>query len=54
MQHLGLPEMHDSLMQAMESVLRDAEHLTPDMGGQANTLDLGAAVVAAIEHAAIA
>ncbi|MDO7643355.1 MAG: tartrate dehydrogenase [Reinekea forsetii] len=54
MQHLGLPEMHDSLMQAMESVLREAEHLTPDMGGQANTLALGAAVVAAIEHAAIA
>jgi len=48
MQHLGYEDMHDTLMQAMESVLRDAEHLTRDMGGKAHTDELGAAVVAAI------
>ncbi len=48
MQHLGYNEVHDSLMDAMETVLRDGNCLTRDMGGTANTRDLGAAVEQAI------
>jgi tartrate dehydrogenase/decarboxylase / D-malate dehydrogenase len=48
MQHLGYPMMHDTLMQAIETVLRDAKTLTPDMGGNAGTLELSQAVVEAI------
>ncbi len=48
MQHLGYPEMHDDLMAAVEAVLRDGKHLTPDMGGNATTRELGHAVTDAI------
>lgn len=46
MQHLGSTEMHDSIMQAMENVIREAKTLTADMGGQATTKELGEALVA--------
>ena len=48
MQHLGYPMIHDTLMQAIETVLREAENLTPDMGGRAGTRELSQAVVEAI------
>lgn len=48
MQHLGCNDVHDCLLSAMENVLREASALTPDMGGTANTRELGAAIVAAI------
>lgn len=48
MQHLGYDNIHDSLMDAMETVLREAKALTGDMGGSATTIELGKAVEAAI------
>ena len=48
MQHLGVPQMHDDLMAAIETVLRDADHLTPDMGGSATTRELGQAIAGAV------
>ena len=49
MQHLGVPAMHDDLVSAIETVLRDADHLTPDMGGKATTRELGQAIADAAE-----
>ncbi len=46
MQHLGYSMVHDTLMEAIETVLRDPKNLTPDMGGDASTHELGQAVVA--------
>jgi tartrate dehydrogenase/decarboxylase/D-malate dehydrogenase len=48
MQHLGYPMMHDTLMEAIEIVLRDGRNLTRDMGGNARTRELGQAVVEVI------
>jgi len=48
MQHLGQPGMHDALLTAMETVLRDGANLTPDMGGSASTRELGKAIEDAI------
>lgn len=45
MQHLGYPEIHDTVMEAFETVLRKGVHLTRDMGGSASTQDLGQAMV---------
>lgn len=45
MQHLGYDDVHDTLMHAMETVLREAKALTADMGGSANTRELGDAIV---------
>jgi tartrate dehydrogenase/decarboxylase/D-malate dehydrogenase len=50
LQHLGYSSCHDSIMAAIEAVLRDGSSLTRDMGGQADTTELGAAVVAALGH----
>ncbi|WP_207060875.1 tartrate dehydrogenase [Motiliproteus sp. SC1-56] len=47
-QHLGYSQVHDTLMAAMESVLREGKCLTPDMGGSAGTRELGDAVLSAI------
>ncbi len=49
LQHLGYPAAHDSIMMAIENVLREAAQLTPDMGGQSSTSDLGKEIAAAIE-----
>ena len=48
MQHLGYPTVHDDLMNAIEAVLRDADHLTPDMGGSATTRELSQAIIDAV------
>ncbi len=48
LQHLGHPEAHHSIMQAVEHVLAERENLTPDMGGKASTSELGKAIAAAI------
>lgn len=48
LQHLGHPEAHDTIMTAVENVLSEASSLTPDMGGKANTEELGKAIAAAI------
>ena len=48
LQHLGHLEAYDSVMAAVEHVLSDASCLTPDMGGRANTEQLGKAVADAV------
>lgn len=48
LQHLGHQSAHDSIMAAIRNVLREGEHLTPDMGGKASTVSLGKAIEAAI------
>jgi tartrate dehydrogenase/decarboxylase/D-malate dehydrogenase len=48
LQHLGHPDAHDSIMKAVERVLKERGKLTPDMGGRASTSDLGKAIAAAI------
>ena len=46
--HLGHRDAHDSIMNAVEKVLREQQSLTPDMGGSASTQDLGEAIAKAI------
>jgi tartrate dehydrogenase/decarboxylase/D-malate dehydrogenase len=46
--HLGHPEGAAAVEGAIESVLKDSSLLTPDMGGPATTVELGAAVADAI------
>ena len=48
LQHLGYDEVHDTIMRAIERVLREGRSLTPDMGGRASTRELGAAVESAL------
>lgn len=48
LQHLGHQDAHDTILSAIESVLREGQSLTPDMGGTASTQELGAAVEQAI------
>lgn len=48
LQHLGHSDAHDTIMTAIENTLRERANLTPDMGGKANTEDLGKAIAAAI------
>ena len=48
LQHLGHQAAHDSIMTSIEYVLREGSELTPDMGGQGNTVSLGKAIEAAI------
>jgi tartrate dehydrogenase/decarboxylase/D-malate dehydrogenase len=49
LQHLGFPAVHDSIMAAVERVLREGRCLTRDMGGTASTEELGKAIAAALE-----
>ena len=46
--HLGHRDAHDSIMNAVEKVLREKQSLTPDMGGSASTQALGEAIAKAI------
>ena len=46
--HLGHRDAHDAIIKAIEDVLRDGGSLTRDMGGQANTKDLTAAILGAL------
>jgi tartrate dehydrogenase/decarboxylase/D-malate dehydrogenase len=48
MQHLGFPMLHDTLVKAIETILREGGNLTRDMGGHASTRELGRAIVEAI------
>ena len=48
LQHLGHQDAHDTIMTAIESTLRERASLTPDMGGKANTEDLGKTIESAI------
>ncbi len=46
--HLGRPDAGAAIVSAIERVLAEADVRTPDMGGKANTQELGEAVAAAI------
>jgi tartrate dehydrogenase/decarboxylase/D-malate dehydrogenase len=48
LQHLGYTDAHDTIMRALENILREGECLTPDMGGNATTIDLGRAIADAL------
>ena len=44
LQHMGHQDAHDSILKAIETVLREGGPKTPDLGGQASTADLGSAI----------
>ena len=44
LQHLGHQAAHDCIMSAITKVLREGAQLTPDMGGNADTISLGKAI----------
>ena len=46
--HLGYPQAHDAIVKAIETVTEHGPR-TPDMGGKANTTDIGKAVVDALK-----
>jgi tartrate dehydrogenase/decarboxylase/D-malate dehydrogenase len=46
--HFGEPEAAANIVSAIETVLADGSCMTPDMGGTANTVDLGKAVESAL------
>jgi tartrate dehydrogenase/decarboxylase/D-malate dehydrogenase len=48
LQHLGHQAAHDSIMTAIENVLREGKQLTPDMGGKSNTESLGKSIEVSI------
>lgn len=48
LEHLGYLEAHDAIMTAIETTLKDKQNLTPDMGGQATTEQLGRSIAAAV------
>ena len=48
LEHLGHKEAADDIVTAIETVIRDSNVKTPDMGGKANTRELGQAVVDAL------
>jgi len=48
LEHLGYKNQHNQILAAIECVLREGKHLTPDMGGKGNTKTLGAAVIKAL------
>ncbi len=47
LQHLGYPRAHDRILAAIEAVTGQGPR-TPDMGGKANTAEVGDAIVAAL------
>jgi len=47
LEHLGYPKAHDAILAAIEQVTGHGPR-TPDMGGTANTQDVGRAVVDAL------
>jgi tartrate dehydrogenase/decarboxylase/D-malate dehydrogenase len=42
--HLGHRDAHDLVMRAIEGVVGDGGPRTPDMGGRATTVEVGAAI----------
>jgi tartrate dehydrogenase/decarboxylase / D-malate dehydrogenase len=51
LEHLGEPAAASRLMKAIERVTADKRFHTPDLGGAARTVDVTAAVIAAIAGA---
>jgi tartrate dehydrogenase/decarboxylase / D-malate dehydrogenase len=55
LQFLGYPKAHDAVLSAIEAVLAPGSGApkTPDIGGNASTADLGAAIANAIAQAPV-
>lgn len=49
LEHLGHQDAADAIVQAIQRVLRERSVRTPDLGGQANTVELGKAIADAID-----
>ncbi|HUS95678.1 MAG TPA: tartrate dehydrogenase [Hyphomicrobiaceae bacterium] len=47
--HLGYPEAAEVIVKAIETVIKDRSVLTADMGGKANTRELGEAIAAIVK-----
>jgi tartrate dehydrogenase/decarboxylase/D-malate dehydrogenase len=47
-QHLGYQDVHDTIMDAVEEILKEGKCLTADMGGRASTSELGRSIADAI------
>ena len=50
MDHLRLPELGKLVLSAIEEVLFEGEIRTPDLGGTANTMEMGDAIVSKIRE----
>ncbi|MDH3448627.1 MAG: tartrate dehydrogenase [Gammaproteobacteria bacterium] len=48
LEHLGHRDAHDTIVTAIEAVIREADNLTPDMGGSASCADCGSAIAARV------
>ena len=48
LEHLGHKAAADDIVRAIETVLSEGGPKTPDLGGQASTVDLGSAVADAL------
>jgi tartrate dehydrogenase/decarboxylase/D-malate dehydrogenase len=46
--HLGHKDAHDAIMLAIEEALKNQKNLTPDMGGDATTEELGRSIAASV------
>ena len=44
LEHLGHKEAADEIINAFKKVIKDGKDLTPDMGGNSSTIELGQAV----------
>ncbi len=49
LEHLGRAEAADRIRNALEAVLREGKHRTPDLGGQSTTAEFTDAVIATLE-----
>ncbi|MCC7131694.1 MAG: tartrate dehydrogenase, partial [Gemmatimonadales bacterium] len=50
LEHLGLQDGHDLIVEAIEKVLAGAGPKTPDLGGGATTKELGSAIAEMVER----
>jgi len=49
LRHLGLGAHADAITAAAGAVLREGRHVTPDLGGQAGTLEMSDAIIAGVQ-----
>ena len=54
LRHLGEQEAADKIHAALEKIYKEKLHLTRDVGGKAGTTEFADAVIANMEHVAVA
>lgn len=47
--HLGRKDLHDAILRAIEEVLMEKKVLTPDIGGNASTVEVGNAIISKLK-----